>query len=361
MADSARVSALQRSEKMTFAVAGLATAAAGVLAHGGGRETLTFVISAVALALLATMVGHGTEQIGRRLGPGATGVLQSALGNLPELFVAIFALKAGLHTVVQAALIGSILANALLVLGIAILAGGLRHGAQRFSGETPRMVSALLLLAVAAMTIPTLAFELHTPAQTHEPTLAAVVSVVLLLVFACSLPFSIRGDPAIVPPDDPAAHGPSWPLWLAVTVLLLAALGAAFVSEWFVDALLPTMRNLGISETFAGLVIVAIAGNAVENVVAIKLMMANKPDYALSVVLNSSLQIALVLTPVLVLASFFLAPTPMTLVVSPLLVAALLLTAIIITIIVTDGETIWVEGVALIGLYVIIAASVWWG
>ena len=133
------------------------------------------------------------------------------------------------------------------------------------------------------------------------------------------------------------------------------------MSEWFVDALTPTMKSLGISETFAGLVVVAIAGNAVENVVGIQLAAKNKPDYAMSVILNSSLQIALALTPVLVLISFFIGPTPLTLVMAPLLVVALTLSAVITAVIVYDGESIWLEGVALIALYVMIATAFWWG
>ena len=138
-------------------------------------------------------------------------------------------------------------------------------------------------------------------------------------------------------------------------------MGAAFVSDWFVEALRPAMASLGMSEAFAGLVVVAIAGNAVENVVGVQAMLANKADLAISIILNSSLQVALALTPVLVLTSLFLGGTTLTLVVSPLLVVALALTAILAALVVIDGESTWLEGLALIGLYVILAASVWWG
>jgi len=199
---------------------------------------------------------------------------------------------------------------------------------------------------------------------------------VLLLVFGASLPFSLRADPAVVPADGASGGAalekcaaeqehreehPAWPLWLALAVLAAAGVGAALVSEWFVRVLEPTMRVLGLSEAFTGLVIVAIAGNAVENVVGIQLAARNKPDYAMSVILNSSLQIALAVTPVLVLLSFFVGPTPLTLVLPPLLVAGLALSSIVSAVIVFDGESIWLEGVALIGLYAIIAAAFWWG
>ena len=351
---------MSRGERITLGLALLATAAAAGLHYAHAGDILRFVAAAAALSLLATVVGHGTEQIGRHMGPGATGVLQSALGNLPELFICVFSLRAGLVDVVRAALVGSVLANSLLVLGLAITVGGLRHGTQRFASEPPRMIATLMLLSVAALTVPTLAHQLHTPAEPHEATLSAACAIALLAVFASSLPFSLRADPAMVCPEPEAAHA-AWPAPLAIGVLAVAGIGAAFASEWFVDAMLPATRALGISEAFTGFVIVAIAGNAVENVVGIQLAAKNQNDYALSVILNGSLQIALFLTPVLVLLSFFVGPTPLTLVLSPLLVVALALSAVVSAFVVYDGESIWVEGVALVGLYGIIAAAFWWG
>ena len=364
------IGALNRKQRISIGLAVAATLIAGVLArvmHGGA--VMTFVASAAALSLLAMLVGEATEQLGTRMGPGATGVLQSALGNLPELFVCIFSLRQGLVAVVQAALIGSILANSLLVLGLAILLGGLKNGTQRFNSEPPRMIATLMLLAVAALAVPTLAKELHTPAESHAEALSIACAVVLLIVFAASLPFSIKGDPAMIPAHDAEAPADgiaevkheAWPLGLALAVLAFAGVGAAFVSDWFVEALTPAMSALHLSQAFAGLVIVAIAGNAVENVVGIQLAMRNKSDYAISVILNSSLQIALGLTPILVLLSFVLGGAHLTLVLPPMLVAALALSAIVSAFIVYDGESIWLEGVALIGLYGIIAAAFWWG
>lgn len=340
--------------------AALATLVAGICGHERFGPIVAFVTAAAALSLVAMVVGEATDQLGSRMGPGATGILQSALGNLPELFVCIFSLRAGLVAVVKTALIGSILANSLLVLGAAILLGGLKHGTQKFSSDPPRMITALLMLATAALIVPTLAHELHTTASAHESTMSAVCSVVLLIVFGASLTFFLKGDPAVVPAEA-QSHGKLWPLGMAIGVLALAGVSAAFVSDWFVEALKPATAALGISEAFAGLVIVAIAGNAIENLVGVQLAAANKMDYAMSVILNSSLQISLVLIPVLVLASFFIATTPLTLVLPPLLAGALVLTSIVTTFIVYDGESIWVEGLALIGLYAVIATAFWWG
>jgi Ca2+:H+ antiporter len=299
--------------------------------------------------------------LGSRLGPGATGILQSSLGNLPELFVCIFALRAGLSNLVQAALIGSILGNLLFVFGLAIFLGGLKNGTQRFNSEPPRMIATLMILAVAALMIPTLAKELHTPAEAHINNLDIACAIVLLVLLAANIYFSVKGDPAVAPQEKEAGHA-EWSLGLAIGVLAGAGIGAALVSDWFVDALEPMMKTFGLSETFTGLVIVAIAGNSIENLVGIQFAWRNQPDYALSIMLNSSLQIALGLIPVLVLLSLFvLGGSVLTLVLPPLLVAALALAAIVSAFVVYDGESIWLEGLALIGLYCIIAASFWWG
>jgi Ca2+:H+ antiporter len=352
---------LERNDKLVFAMTLALVVFAGVLQAIHANDVLRFVAAAAALSMLAMNVSTGTEQVGAHLSAGATGVLQAALGNLPEVLVCAFSLRAGLVDVVQAALIGSILANSLLVLGTAIVVGGVKHGRLRFDAEAPRMIASLMMLAVAALAIPTLAAELHTPASTHEETLSAACAVLLLVVFLASLPFSLSADPERSPRHAPAPADSQWPLWLALAVLVGASIGAALVSEWFVDALEPAIQSLHLSQAFAGIVIVAIAGNAVENVAGIRLAAKNRPDYAMSVILNSSLLIALVVSPVLVLLSFVLGGPVLTLVMPPLLIAALLLTTLTSAIIVNDGETIWIEGVALIGLYGIIATAFWWG
>ena len=352
---------MEKKEKVIIVLCVIATIAAGVLHFAGANAVLSFAVTAAALALLAVIVGDATEQLGSRLGPGMTGILQSGLGNLPELFVSIFALRAGLAEVVQAALVGSILGNSLLVFGLAILLGGLKNGTQRFKSETPRMIVTLMMLAVAALMIPTLAKQLHTPAEPYIDKLDIACAIVLLILLAASIVFSVKGDKAITPNPEEAEQHPEWSLGLTIGVLAGAGIGAAFVSEWFVAALEPAMEALNIAPAFAGLVIVAIAGNAIENLVGIQLAWRNQADYAVSVILNSSLQVALGLFPVLLILSFFLGGSILTFVLSPLLVAALALAAIVSAFVVYDGESIWLEGLALIGLYCIIAAAFWWG
>ncbi len=351
---------MQKKEKTIILLCVVVTIASGILHYTHANAVVAFTVTAAALALLAMIVGDATEQLGSRLGPGATGVLQSGLGNLPELFVCIFALRAGLDHVVQAALIGSILGNSVLVLGLAIFFGGLKNGTQRFNSEPPKMIVTLMLLASAVLVIPTLAKQLHTPAEPHILSLDIFLAIILLILLGANIYFSVKGDPAIALQNDDEGHA-KWSMTLTIGVLAASGVGAALVSDWFVEALQPAMANLGISEAFAGLVVVAIAGNAIENLIGIQLAWRNQADYAISVIQNSSLQIALGLFPVLVLLSYVLGGAILTFVLSPMLVAVLLLAVIVSAFIIYDGESIWLEGLALIGLYCIIAASFWWG
>jgi Ca2+:H+ antiporter len=338
---------------------GVAAVLVGVAAAGhfaDATPVLAFALAALAIAVLARTVGGATEQLGTRVGPSAAGVVQSALGNLPELFIALFALHDGLTEVVQSALVGSVIANSVLVLGIAFVAGGARHGTQVFDSPRARMIATLTMLAAAILSIPTLAHAFHAPAARHERSLSFICAGVLLAVFLLTLPGFLRGGAEV----ETESHPARWPLRLTVGVLGGAGVGAAFVSDWFVAALRPATESLGMSQAFAGLVVVAIAGNAVENVVGVQLAAQNRPDFAISVIVNSALQVALLLTPVLVFASLAFA-TSLTLVFPTLLAVALLLAAGIGALVVYDGESTWEEGAILVGLYVVVAASFWWG
>jgi Ca2+:H+ antiporter len=346
------------SDKVIIGGGLLVVVVAGVARYGHWSSVVAFIVAAAAVTLLAALVGRSVEQLGDRFGPGATGVLQSALGNLPELFIAFFALRAGLLEVVRAAIVGSILANLLLVLGIAFVVGGLKNGPQKLGSARARTITVLMLLSVTAMAIPSLAHYVHSPAGGHEKTFSLIVSGILLGLFLLSLPFSLaKGS------DDDAVHGeaPRWPVALAVGLLAGASVLAAFVSDWFVTALEPAMQAAHISDAFAGLVIVAIAGNAIENIVGVQLAAKNQSEYAFSVVLNSPVQIALVLAPVLVIASQVFGLASLTLVFSPMLVASLLLAVVLAAFISFDGESTWLEGACLIALYGIVATAFWWG
>jgi Ca2+:H+ antiporter len=281
-------------------------------------------------------------------------VVQSALGTLPELFIALCALREGLTGVVQSALVGSVIANSVLVLGIAFFVGGVRNGTQRFDSPRARMIATLTTLAAAILAIPTLAHAFHAPAAAHERSLSLICAGVLLVLFFLTLPGFLAGG------EEHAAMPARWSLRTTVAVLFCSGVAAAFVSDWFVSALKPATASLGMSEAFAGLVVVAIAGNAVENVVGVQLAAQNRPDFAISVIVNSALQIALLLTPLIVFGSLFFA-TSLTLVFPTLLAISLLLAAGITSLVVYDGESTWEEGALLVGLYVVIATSFWWG
>ena len=197
-------------------------------------------------------------------------------------------------------------------------------------------------------------------AEAHVNELDVVLAVVLLVLLGANTYFSVKGDPSVTSQAEVIGHA-EWSMGLAIGVLAAAGIGAAFVSDWFVAALEPVMTRFGLSEAFTGLVVVAIAGNSIENIVGVQFAWRNQADYAISIMLNSSLQIALGLIPILVLLSFVLGGPILTLVLAPMLVASLALAAIVNAFIVYDGESIWMEGLALIGLYCIIAASFWWG
>jgi Ca2+:H+ antiporter len=335
-------------------VAAVLVVAAAVAHFADATPVLAFCAAAVAIAVLARLVGSATEQLGSRLGSSVAGVVQSALGNLPELFIALFALREGLTRVVQSALVGSVIANSVLVLGLAFVAGGVRNGTQRFDSPRARMIATLTMLAAAILSVPTLAHAFHAPAAAHSKSLSLICAGVLLALFVLTLPGFLAGG------EEHAPEPARWSVAATVAVLGASGVAAAFVSDWFVTALEPATETLGMSQAFAGLVVVAIAGNAVENVVGVQLAARNRPDFAIAVIVNSALQIALLLTPLLVFASLFFATT-LTLVFPTLLAISLLLAAGITALVVYDGESTWEEGAILVGLYAVVAASFWWG
>jgi Ca2+:H+ antiporter len=344
-----------RRDIVELGIGAVLVAAAAAANYGGATPVLSFVVSALAIAVLARLVGTATEQLGSRLGSSVAGSVQSALGNLPELFIALFALHRGLIRVVQSALVGSVIANSVLVLGLAFFVGAARNGPQKFDSPRARMIVTLMTVSAAILAVPTLVHAFHTHAAAHTKALSLICAGVLLVLFFATLPSFLAGVG-----DEEEATAPRWTLPATVVLLGASGVGAAFVSDWFVSALKPATESLGMSETFAGLVVVAIAGNAVENVVGVQLAARNRPDFAISVIVNSALQVALLLTPLLVFASLLFATT-LTLVFPPLLAIALLLGAWITGVVVYDGENTWEEGAILVGLYVVIAASFWWG
>jgi Ca2+:H+ antiporter len=339
-------------ERAALAAIAILTALAGAADYGRWAAVPRFLLATLALAGLAWVVSFATEQLGERFGPGATGMLQSTLGNLPELFVVIFALQKSELVVAQTAIVGSIFANAMLVLGLVIVVGARRapDGVMRFSHRLPRDTTTLLLVAVFILVLLGLSLASHDPASRHVDAISIVGAISLLVVYlAWVIPY-LRSDRA----PERALARPR--LSLAATIALLAVAGtaAAFVSDWFIAALAPAIGQLHISQAFAGLVIVAIAGNAVENTAGLVLAWKGRSDLAISVVKNSVAQIAAFLFPLLVLISFALATT-LTFALAPVYIGALLVMALAVWQVTADGEAAMFEGWALVALYVILA------
>jgi Ca2+:H+ antiporter len=344
---------MRPSERIILGVTAAVTALAGVLHFADAPALATFGVATLALAGLAWVVATATEAVGERFGPGVTGLLQSTLGNLPEFFIVVFALSAGEVVVAQTSLIGSIFANALLVLGAVLVVGGHRSddGIMRFSTRLPNDTATLLLLAVFIIVAVGLSLSSSDKASTHITTISAIGAVCILAVYvAWVIPYT-RSDALAIPRAEDA---PARPFGTAIVMLALAGVAAAFVSDWFIDALGPALEKLGVSRAFAGIVIVAIAGNAVENVTGIVLAAKGHSDLAISVVKNSVAQIAAFLFPALILVSLMFT-NHLTFELAPIYIGALLLTALVVWQVTGDGEAYAYEGWALIALYVILA------
>jgi Ca2+:H+ antiporter len=341
---------------VVFAAIGAATIAAGAAHYADAPPLLTFVLATVALAGLAWIVSFATEQVGERFGPAVTGVLQSTLGNLPEFFIVVFALSAGEIVVAQTSIIGSIFANALLVLGLVIFAGSRRSsdGVMRFHARLPKDNATLMLLASFLIVLLGISVASNDRASHHVKAISIVGAVALLVTYSVWLVDYLRSDPA----PEPARGAPRLSMAGALVLLAVAGVGAAFVSDWFVTALSPAMARIGVPKAFAGLVIVAIAGNAVENTAGVVLARKGQADLAISVVKNSVAQITAFLFPALVLVSL-LFTTPLTFALAPVYIGALLLTALALWQITGDGEATEFEGVALVALYVMLAVVTW--
>jgi Ca2+:H+ antiporter len=342
-----------RTERYAIGAIALVTVLAGVARYASGvSEVLAFVLATLSLGGLAWLVSFSTEQLGERFGPGATGLMQSTLGNLPEFFVVLFALNAGQLIVAETAILGSILANALLVLGLVLVVGAnhASDGVMRFSTRLPNDTATLLLLSTFIIILVALANSSHAPASHHVGTISIVGAVAILAVYAVWVRQYLNSDQKPIEGTGP----PRLAMATSLVLLVVAGTASAFVSDWFIHALQPTIHKLGISQAFAGLVIVAIAGNAVENVTGIVLARKGRSELAISVVKNSVAQIASFLYPLLVLVSLLTATT-LTFALSPIYVGALFGTALIIWQITGDGEATMFEGTALIAAYVILA------
>src|SRR5256714_5403521 len=330
-----------------------AVAIAAAVAHYAGASSLvTFALATVALGGLAWIVSFATEQVGERFGPAVTGLLQSTLGNLPEFFIVIFALSAGEIVVARTSILGSIFANALLVLGLAIVVGAWVSSdrVMRFHPRLPKDNAILVLLASFLIVILGISVATGDKASHHVKAISIVGAVALLITYGVWLADYVRSDAG----HEPTRGAPRVSMSVSVALLAIAGVGAAFVADWFVTALTPAMDRIGVPKAFAGLVIVGIAGNAGENTTGVVLASKGQSDLAISVIKNSVAQITAFLFPALVLVSLAFTPS-LTFALAPVYIGALFLTGLALWLITSDGEATVFEGVALISLYVILA------
>jgi len=319
------------------------------------RHLLVFAASSLAIVPLAGWLGRATEQLAERLGEGVGGLLNATFGNAAELIIALAALRAGLHDVVKASIVGSIVGNILLVLGAAMFAGGLRHREQHFNTVGGRSQATMLTLVAITLILPA-AFQaaLGSKAADGLGKLSISISLVLLAVYLLYLTFTLITHSALfagsyVPEEE--AHAPPWPLRHAAFVLAAATAGIAWMSEIMVGAIEPTAHEFGLSRAFIGIFVVAIVGNAAEHTAAITVALKDRMDLALSIAIGSSVQVALFVAPVLVLASLIIGPTQLDLVLPAGLVLIVLLSVLISGQVVGDGRSDWLKGMQLLAIY----------
>jgi Ca2+:H+ antiporter len=328
-----------------------------------------FVIAALGIIPTAALMGLATEELAARSGPGIGGLLNVTFGNAPELIIALFALNEGLQEVVKASLVGSILGNILLVLGGAMLIGGLGRDRQRFDRTAAQVQSAMLLLAAAALIMPAI-FELvegkGLPSVGPErveygstiETLSALTACVLIATYVIGLFFSLRTHRDLFNPHyEEEEQTMGWSVRRSVILLAVAGAAVGLMSEVLVGSITEASESIGISEFFVGVIVVAIVGNAAEHWVAILVAFKNKMDLAVNIAVGSSAQIALFVAPILVLVSFVLGPSPMPLVFNGFELGAILIAVLIANYVTSEGESTWFEGVQLLAVYLILALA----
>ncbi len=333
---------------------------------GVGGDTALFVVSALALVPLAALLGSATESVATYTGPKIGGLLNATLGNAAELIITIVALREGLFGVVKASISGSIIGNILLVLGAAVLFGGIKNGTQKFDAGTAGVNASIMALAVMAMMIPAI-FAIgnseHHPSEANIVDLSDGTAIVLIVLYGLYLLYTVfssdSGGKSSVTShaEEPDEEEASMKLPLALGILAGSTIAIVVMSEVLVGVIEPTAEAWGLSELFVGVMLVPLVGNVAEHLVAVQMAAKNKMDLSLGIAVGSAVQIALFVAPVLVLVSQFVGPEPITLVFNQFELVALFASVIITVMISIDGRSNWLEGVQLISLYTIIGLA----
>jgi len=335
------------------------------LSAAGASAPLIFIASALGIIPVAALMGDSTEHLAARSGPGVGGLVNVTFGNAPELIIALFALGDGLHEVVKASIVGSIIGNALLVLGASMLAGGWHRTRQRFDRTAAQTQSGMLLLTILALAIPSvlaLAHHARLPVVgevRHEfgsdvQNASIAVAVILIATYAAGLFFSLRTHRSLFSPIEEDEAQAAWPLRRSVGMLAAAGVVVALLSSVLVGSIEQASSDFGLSQFFVGAFVVAVVGNAAEHYVAVVAAMKDRMGLAVGISIGSSSQIGLFVAPVLVLLSLVIGPAGMALVFNPFEIAALLAVGLLVPILLSDGESTWFEGVQLMALYAVI-------
>jgi Ca2+:H+ antiporter len=330
-----------------------------VLEWSHADPLLIFITSALAIIPLAGLMGEATEKLAHHVGAGLGGLLNASFGNAAELIIAVMALRQGLHDVVKASITGSILGNILLVLGVSMVAGGVRYERQRFNRTAAGMASSLLLLAAVGLIVPAI---FHQTAADQgdiiEHELSLEIAIVLFGIYVLSLIFSLKTHRHLYLGENPSTGEDDrpWSKRTAMIVLALATVATGVMSEVLVGALVPAAERLGMTRIFVGVILVALVGNAAEHSTAVLVARKNHMDMAFGIAVGSSLQIAMFVAPVLVFISYLFG-APLNLIFTPFEVAAVTLSVLIVGFVAMDGESHWMEGVMLVGVYLILAIA----
>jgi Ca2+:H+ antiporter len=322
-------------------------------------HALIFAAACLAIVPLAGWLGRATEHLASHTGEGVGGLLNATFGNAAELIIAVMALRKGLYTVVKASLTGSIIGNILLVLGAAVLAGGMKHKEQKFNATAARAQSTLLMLAAVALIVPAAFHYLAgAPALNRENGLSLEIALILLFAYTAHLLFSLHTHKGLFAGEGGQEESSEqhWTLRRSMLVLVGVTALVAWLSEILVGSVEDAAAAFGMTSVFIGVIVVAVIGNAAEHSTAVIMALRNKMALSMGIAVGSSLQIALFVAPALVILSHFAGPRPMDLVFTPPEVLAIFLSVLITSQIASDGESNWLEGVLLLSVYLILAA-----
>jgi Ca2+:H+ antiporter len=326
---------------------------------GGWGAVWVFIFSALGVVPLAGLIGEATEVLSIFTGPRVGGLLNATLGNAAELIITLVAIQAGLLDLVKASITGSIIGNLLLVLGFAMTTGGLKNGIQRFDRRQSSNHSILLILAVLALAIPTIFSRAIAPASNvRVEELSLSVAGIMIILYGIGLLYSLRvsDSPLAYSADQEERSHPFWSLRTALIVLGVATVGIVWLSELLVGTIEPVVASLGVSEFFLGIILVPIVGNAAEHVVAVQVALRNEMDLSVEIAVSSSLQIALFVAPLLVFVSLAMGH-PLSIVFSTFELIALSAAVLVTVMVSQDGESNWLEGAALLAVYLILGIS----